>query len=184
MGWEFDWLYALQPILHPMLDKSMVFLSTIGNAGIMWIVLAIICLIMKKTRRCGAQMAVAMLVTFVIGNLILKNAIGRDRPCWIDPTVVLLVRNPTDFSFPSGHSMNGFTAAVTILFYNRRWGIAAVVLAALIAFSRLYHFVHFPTDVFAGIVIGTMVACVTNVLFVWINKRKLNQHEKKNCRIR
>ena len=101
MGWEFDWLYALQQIHHPVLDKIMVFLSTIGNAGIMWIVLAIICLIMKKTRRCGAQMAVAMLVTFVIGNLILKNAIGRDRPCWIDPTVVLLVRNPTDFSFPS-----------------------------------------------------------------------------------
>lgn len=170
MSWEFDWLYALQQIHNPVLDKIMVFLSRVGEAGIVWIALAIVFLIMKKTRRCGAQMAAAMLFTFIIGNLILKNAIGRDRPCWIDPTVVLIVKNPTDFSFPSGHSMNGFTAAVTILFYNRSWGIAAVVLAALIAFSRLYNFVHFPTDVFAGIVIGTLVACVTNALFVRVKK--------------
>lgn len=166
MNWEFDWLYALQQIHNPVLDKIMVALSTIGNAGILWIVLAVILLIMKKTRRCGAQMALAMLLTFIIGNLVLKNMISRDRPCWIDPTVVLLVKNPTDFSFPSGHSMNGFTAAVTILFYDKRWGIAAIILASFVAFSRLYNFVHFPTDVFAGIVIGTVVACLVNLLFM------------------
>lgn len=166
MNWEFDWLYALQQIHNPVLDKIMVALSTIGNAGILWIVLAVILLIMKKTRRCGAQMALAMLLTFIIGNLVLKNMISRDRPCWIDPTVALLVKNPMDFSFPSGHSMNGFTAAVTILFYDKRWGIAAIILASLIAFSRLYNFVHFPTDVFAGVVIGTVVACLVNLLFM------------------
>ena len=166
MNWEFDWLYALQQIHNPVLDKIMVALSTIGNAGILWIVLAVILLIMKKTRRCGTQMALAMLLTFIIGNLVLKNMISRDRPCWIDPTVALLVNNPTDFSFPSGHSMNGFTAAVTILFYNKRWGIAAIILASFVAFSRLYNFVHFPTDVFAGIVIGTVVACLVNLLFM------------------
>ena len=94
MNWEFDWLYALQQIHNPVLDKIMVALSTIGNAGILWIVLAVILLIMKKTRRCGAQMALAMLLTFIIGNLVLKNMISRDRPCWIDPTVALLVKNP------------------------------------------------------------------------------------------
>lgn len=171
MNWEFDWLYALQQIHNPVLDKVMVFLSMIGEAGIVWIILAIVLLIMKRTRRCGAQMAVAMLLAFIIGNLILKNVIARDRPCWIDPTVALLVKNPTDFSFPSGHSMNGFAAAVTILFYNRRWGIVAIVLAALIAFSRLYNFVHFPTDVFIGIVIGSVVACVTNVLFARLKRK-------------
>ena len=166
MNWEFDWLYALQQIHNPVLDKIMVALSTIGNAGILWIVLAVILLIMKKTRRCGAQTALAMLLTFIIGNLVLKNMISRDRPCWIDPTVALLVKNPTDFSSPSGHSMNGFTAAVTILFYDKRWGIAAIILASFVAFSRLYNFVHFPTDVFAGIVIGTVVACLVNLLFM------------------
>ena len=85
MNWEFDWLYALQQIHNPVLDKIMVALSTIGNAGILWIVLAVILLIMKKTRRCGTQMALAMLLTFIIGNLVLKNMISRDRPCWIDP---------------------------------------------------------------------------------------------------
>ena len=166
MNWEFDWLYALQQIHNPVLDKIMVALSTIGNAGILWIVLTVILLIMKKTRRCGAQMALAMLLTFIIGNLVLKNMISRDRPCWIDPTVALLVKNPTDVSFPSGHSMNGFTAAVTILFYDKRWGIAAIILASFVAFSRLYNFVHFPTDVFAGVVIGTVVACLVNLLFM------------------
>lgn len=172
MNWEFDWLYALQQIHNPVLDKIMVALSTIGNAGILWIVLAVILLIMKKTRRCGAQMALAMLLTFIIGNLVLKNMISRDRPCWIDPTVGLLVKNPTDFSFPSGHSMNGFTAAVTILFYDKRWGIAAIILASLVAFSRLYNFVHFPTDVFAGVVIGTVVACLVNLLFMRMRSLK------------
>ena len=62
--------------------------------------------------------------------------------------------------------MNGFTAAVTILFYDKRWGIAAIILASFVAFSRLYNFVHFPTDVFAGIVIGTVVACLVNLLFM------------------
>ena len=166
MNWEFDWLYALQQIHNPVLDKIMVALSTIGNAGILWIVLTVILLIMKKTRRCGAQMALAMLLTFIIGNLVLKNMISRDRPCWIVPTVALRVKNPTDFSFPSGHSMNGFTAAVTILFYDKRWGIAAIILASFVAFSRLYNFVHFPTDVFAGVVIGTVVACLVNLLFM------------------
>ena len=165
MNWEFDWLYALQQIHNPVLDKIMVALSTIGNAGILWIVLTVILLIMKKTRRCGAQMALAMLLTFIIGNLVLKNMISRDRPCWIDPTVALLVKNPTDFSFPSGHSMNGFTASVSILLCDKKLGIAAVILAAAIAFSRLYNFVHFPTDVIAGIVIGIVSALFVNYLF-------------------
>ena len=165
MNWEFDWLYALQQIHNPVLDKIMVALSTIGNAGILWIVLTVILLIMKKTRRCGAQMALAMLLTFIIGNLVLKNMISRDRPCWIDPTVALLVKNPTDFSFPSGHSMNGFTASVSILLCDKKLGIAAVILAAAIAFSRLYNFVHFPTDVIAGIGVGIVSALFVNYLF-------------------
>ena len=120
---------------------------------------------MKKYRKCGLQVAVAMLLTFIVGNLILKNMIHRDRPCWIDPSITLLVKSPSDFSFPSGHSMNGFTASVSILLCDKKLGIAAVILAAAIAFSRLYNFVHFPTDVIAGIVIGIVSALFVNYLF-------------------
>lgn len=165
MSWEFDLLYALQNIHNPVLDKIMIVLSTIGDAGLLWIGVAILLICMKKYRKCGLQVAVAMLLTFIVGNLILKNMIHRDRPCWIDPSITLLVKSPSDFSFPSGHSMNGFTASVSILLCDKKLGIAAVILAAAIAFSRLYNFVHFPTDVIAGIVIGIVSALFVNYLF-------------------
>ena len=165
MSWEFDFLYALQNIHKPILDKIMIVLSTIGDAGLLWIGVAILLICMKKYRKCGLQVAVAMLLTFIVGNLILKNMIHRDRPCWIDPSITLLVKSPSDYSFPSGHSMNGFTASVSILQCDKKLGIPAVILATAIAFSRLYNFVHFPTDVIAGIVIGIVSALFVNYLF-------------------
>ena len=165
MSWEFDWLYALQDIHNPVLDKVMVFVSALGNAGIFWIAVGLLLLITKRYRRGGTQMLVAMAVTFVIGNLILKNLVARERPCWIDREVLLLMASPSDYSFPSGHSMNGFAGSVSLLCIDRRIGIPAVILAAIIAFSRLYLFMHFPTDVFAGIVIGLVIALITNYVF-------------------
>ena len=165
MSWEFDWLYALQDIHNPALDKVMVFVSVLGNAGIFWIAVGLLLLITKRYRRGGAQMLVAMAVTFIIGNLILKNLVARERPCWIDREVLLLMASPSDYSFPSGHSMNGFAGSVSLLCIDRRIGIPAVILAAIIAFSRLYLFMHFPTDVFAGIVIGLVIALITNYVF-------------------
>ena len=170
MSWEFDILYAIQNIHTPILDKIMVALSTLGNAGIFWIVLSVILLIPKKYRKCGFQMMLSMALCYIVGNLILKNLIARDRPCWIHPSVQLLVKSPWDYSFPSGHSMNGFTASVAMLCNDRKIGILAVILAAFIAFSRLYNFVHFPTDVIAGIVIGIVMALLVNYLM----KRKEN----------
>lgn len=165
MAWEFEWLYALQGIHHPILDKIMIVVSTLGNAGILWILIGLLLLIPQKYRRGGVQMLVAMAVTFIIGNLILKNLVARERPCWIDPEVPLLVASPSDYSFPSGHSMNGFAGSVSLLCIDKRLGIPAVILAAVIAFSRLYNFVHFPTDVFVGIAIGLIVALITNYVF-------------------
>ena len=112
MDWEFDILYAIQSIRTPFLDKVMAFLSTIGNAGALWI-----------------------------------------------------VKIPFDSSFPSGHTLNGITAAVTLMFIDKRMGIPAIVLAVLIAFSRMYNFMHFPTDILAGAVLGVVSAVFVNFLF-------------------
>lgn len=158
MDWEFDWLYALQEIHNPVMDKLMVFFSHLGDIGLLWIGLGIICCIPKRTRKCGIQVLLSIAVTFIIGNLILKNLVARERPCWLDPGVALLLESPSDYSFPSGHSMNGFTAAVSILCNNRKAGIVAVIVASVIAFSRLYNFLHFPTDVLFGILLGSVVA--------------------------
>ena len=163
--WEFSLLYALQEIHNPVLDVIMAFVSNLGNAGACWILLSIIFMIPKKTRKIGLEMLVSIAITFIIGNLILKNLAARMRPCQIDTTIALLVEIPRDYSFPSGHSMNGFTAAVALFCNNRKFGIPAILLAALIAFSRLYNFVHFPTDVLFGILLGTAVALLVDLVF-------------------
>ena len=94
-------------------------------------------------------------------NLVLKPMVARDRPFWIDPTVQMLVKAPTDYSFPSGHSGASFAAAVAFVQYHRKWGIAALVVAALIAVSRMYLFIHFPTDVLVGIILGIVSGIVS-----------------------
>ena len=165
MDWEFDILYAIQSIRTPFLDKLMAFLSTIGNAGALWIVIGVVLCVSKKYRRGGMQMLSAELLSFIVGNLIIKNMVDRLRPCQIDETVSLIVKIPFDSSFPSGHTLNGITAAVTLMFIDKRMGIPALVLAVLIAFSRMYNFMHFPTDVLAGAVLGVVSAVFVNYLF-------------------
>lgn len=165
MKWEFDFLDAIYEMHTPILDKIMIFLSTIGEAGAFWILVAVVLLFFKKTRKCGLQMAIAMLLTFIVGNLILKNAIHRPRPCWINEEIELIVRSPKDYSFPSGHTMNGIVASLTIFFNNKKYGIAAIILALLIAFSRLYNYVHFPTDILGGLAIGVICAIIVEYIF-------------------
>ena len=165
MDWEFDILYAIQSIRTPFLDKVMAFLSTIGNAGALWIVIGVVLCISKKYRRGGMQMLSAELLSFIVGNLIIKNMVDRLRPCQIDETVSLIVKIPFDSSFPSGHTLNDITAAVTLMFIDKRMGIPAIVLAVLIAFSRMYNFMHFPTDILAGAVLGVVSAVFVNFLF-------------------
>ena len=94
----------------------------------------------------------------LIGNIFLKNLVARDRPCWIDPTIQLLVASPKDFSFPSGHTCASFASAFAIYkckeVFPKKWRTAAMVLATLIALSRLYVGVHYPTDVLGGLIVG------------------------------
>ena len=174
MAWEFDFLYALQQIRSPILDKVMALLSTLGDMGILWIAIGVLLLFSKKYRCGGWQMLIAMLLTFVVGNLILKNAFDRLRPCQIDETINLIVKIPHDSSFPSGHTMNGITAALTLIFIDKRMGIPAMILAVGIAFSRMYNFMHFPTDVLAGAVIGIVSAVLMNYIFTKLSRNKTN----------
>lgn len=157
---EMSILHAIQNIHNSLLDSIMVFITTLGNAGIIWIVLAVIFLFTKKYRKCGIAMALALLFSVVFGNVILKNLFERPRPSWVDASVALLIKNPKDFSFPSGHSFASFAGATAIYMYHKREGIAALILAALIAFSRLYLFVHYPSDVLLGSLFGVIAAVV------------------------
>ncbi|MBR2503923.1 MAG: phosphatase PAP2 family protein [Oscillospiraceae bacterium] len=158
MKWEFAFLYFLQDLHTPLLDKIMLFFTKIGNIGLPWLAVAVILPFFKKTRPCGIAILLSLLLKEIIGNLALKNLIARERPCWIDPSVPLLISAPSSYSFPSGHTFDGFAASVSLFLYNKKAGIAAIIVAAAIAFSRMYLFVHFPTDVLASVVLGILVA--------------------------
>lgn len=155
---EFEILYFLQTLHSPWLDEAMKGITSLGDKGVFWILTGVILFCLKKTRRLGVCVLLSLGVGLLSGNLLIKNLVERSRPCWIDPSVPLLIPNPRDFSFPSGHTLASFEAAVSIWLFNRKWGGAALILAVLIAFSRLYLFVHFPTDVLAGMVLGTAIA--------------------------
>ena len=166
MEWEFSILYALQEIHNPVLDAIMLFITSLGDDGLFWIAIGVICLVFKKHRKMGLQLLISMLCTFILGNLIIKNLVARPRPCDIDAAVTLLLSRPHGHSFPSGHSINSMVAAVALFLNNKKIGIPAVIIATLIGFSRLYLFVHFPTDVLAGFVIAILVAIGVDQLFI------------------
>lgn len=134
------------------------FITFLGDAGWFWIVLSILLLIPKKTRKAGVTALLALGIGALITNVALKNLVARTRPYEVIDGLALLVGKQSDFSFPSGHSCASFAAAMA--YYkmssqqSKKYGVAALVLAGFIAFSRLYVGVHYPTDVIAGIVIG------------------------------
>lgn len=157
---ELEILHMIQDLHRDWLNPVMVFFTAIGEGGFCWIVVSIVLALMPRTRKCGLTMMAAMAITFLLGNLLLKNLIARPRPCMIDRSVTLLIPFPAEYSFPSGHASNSFTAATVIYAFYHRAGAAAFVLAAVIAFSRMYLFVHYPTDILGGILLGMLDACV------------------------
>ncbi len=164
---EIGFLKALQQAIGcPALDRLFGILTALGESGALWIALAFVLLLIPRTRRAGCSMVIAMALCYLGGNLVLKNLIARPRPFQVDPSIRLAIPPPREYSFPSGHTMNGFAAASALWHERRRAGTLAIALAALIAFTRLYFCVHYPTDILGGIVIG----CASG----WISSRIVN----------
>lgn len=135
------------------------FVSALGNAGAVWLLLAAVLLCVRSTRRAGALMLLALAVTYLVNDVTIKNLVGRPRPFADHPELTLLIPPPGGFSFPSGHSASSFAAAGVLFWEKRRpIGVCAIVLAALIAFSRAFLCVHYPSDVLTGALIGFALA--------------------------
>ncbi|MBQ8526214.1 MAG: phosphatase PAP2 family protein [Clostridia bacterium] len=145
-------------------DIFMKAVTALGDHGILYIALTLILLFIGKTRKTGIRLAAAMIISFVLCNLILKNAVGRIRP-YAAADFQIIISPLSDFSFPSGHTLFAFAFASVIFSDYRRWGIASFIIAALIGFSRLYLYVHYPTDVIAGAILGGIIGVVTNIIF-------------------
>ena len=139
------------------LDMLMPAVSRLSDHGEVWILLAAALLLRKAHRRQGLAVAFALVLDLLSCNLFLKPLVGRVRPCYVNTAVELLAAVPADASFPSGHTAASF-AAVFALYYSGSplWKPAAA-LASVIAFSRLYLYVHWPTDILGGILLGWLV---------------------------
>lgn len=177
---EFQILDWIQSIRTPFLDVVMQFFTTLGNAGIIWIVLTAGLLLYPKTRKYGVAVALALCVDALVCNGILKNLFCRIRPCDVRQTVALLISRPHDFSFPSGHTAASF-AVVSALFFegDRKWCKWLLPLAVVIAFSRLYLYVHYPTDVLGGVLVGIAAGYSGFLLEKVIMKRIALSKEKR-----
>ena len=166
---EINILYWIREHLTcPFLDGILPPISALSAHGEIWILLALVLMAIPKTRRVGVTVGVTLILCLCIGNLTLKPLIARVRPYdMVD--VPLLVEKLSDFSFPSGHTLASVGAATVLTLYHRRWGAAALTLAAVIAFSRLYLFVHYPTDVVAGALLGVALAFLARYIVcrVW-----------------
>lgn len=159
----------------------MCFITKLGDAGIIWIGLAVILLLLPKTRKTGLVMMAALCIDLIVCNGILKNLFARLRPCDVNTQIQLLIARPDDFSFPSGHTAASFTAVAALYFSGERklWK-PAFILACLIAFSRLYLYVHYPTDILGGIFVGLVAGYGGNVIIQqWIEWKKRHHDPKK-----
>ncbi len=143
------------------LDWFFTWFTKLGNGGYLWIAAGIILLFFKKYRSGGLNTLTSLLIGHLVGNMCLKHIVCRARPCW-DVAVDMLIHIPTSYSFPSGHTLSSFVAAVCIYKTDKRLGYVAIPVAALMGFSRMYHYVHFTTDVLAGALIGTLIALLTS----------------------
>lgn len=163
-------LQIQQHLRTDMLTPFMKIVTFLGNGGWFWILCAVVLLAVLKTRKTGYAAVLSLIFGVIVTNLLLKNIVARPRPFAEIEALIPLIAKPTDFSFPSGHTTASFAVALVMLrMLPKKIGIPAVVLAALVAFSRLYLGVHYPTDVLAGFV----VALVGSSLAVWGVRTKL-----------
>ena len=166
--------YIRNPILTPFFKV----ITTLGNGGAIWILLTLMMLILPKTRKVGCMMAAALTGTLLINNILLKNLIARTRPYEVIEGLTYLVSKPTDYSFPSGHAGSSFvTAWVMFRQLPKRYGVPALILAILIALSRLYVGVHYPSDVLIGVIDGIAIGMAAEAIVEWIIQRRKNHEE-------
>lgn len=172
-----DWIQA--HLRCGFMDVLMTMITTLGNTGMIWIAFGVVLLFFKKYRPWGLTLLIGLAIGSILGNEIIKHIVCRPRPCHLNEAVELLIKRPSSYSFPSGHTCSSFIGAITLTWANKKFAYFAFPLAALIAFSRMYHYVHFPTDILGGIALACLVAIPTclflkpqfDKLLGWISKK-------------
>lgn len=152
-------LWIQDNLRSELLSPLMIFVTSLGNGGVIWIVAALAMIRVPQYRKGGYMVIAVLIVSLLINNLMIKNMVDRPRP-WVNiDRLDILIKKPRDFSFPSGHTASSFASAIIINRTVQGWmGIAALVLAIGIGVSRMYIGVHYPSDVLAGMISGILIA--------------------------
>lgn len=155
-------LWLQDSVRNDVLNSIFIFITTLGNGGMIWIAMGLGLMIPKKTRKIGIFVLISLLGSLLINNMLLKNVVARTRPYDAIAGLTSLVGPQSDYSFPSGHTASSFAAAIVLLKgLPKKYGVPAVILACLIGFSRLYVGVHYPTDVICGAISGIAIALIS-----------------------
>lgn len=168
-----DWIQA--NLRCELLDAVLPLVSGLCSHGEIWILLALVLLAIRQTRRQGTAVACGLVLDLIACNLLLKPLFGRIRPFSFNPAVTLLVRPPLDASFPSGHTAASFAAVFALKASGNPLWKPALGLAVLIAFSRLYLYVHWPSDVLGGALLGASIG--------WMGARLAAVIDTRRCRL-
>ncbi len=178
MSFDLPFSLYLQSISNPFLDKLFIFFTSLGNAGIFWILFILALLCFRKTRYIGVICLLVIVIDYLTVEVI-KHLVERLRP-FQDYTLELLIKAPKGYSFPSAHASIAFSIATTFFLLGKekplnliRWIILGI--AILIAFSRIYLFVHYLSDVLVGAVLGILIGFI----LVYITNKYQNQIKEK-----
>lgn len=153
-------------IRNTILDKTMEFVSMLGNGGILWIGFAFSFILMGgEKRKIGLLMIASLAVEASVCNIVIKPTVGRMRP-FDAHDMEIIINKPLDYSFPSGHTAAAYAAAYSLYISDKRKGSKMLYAAALMGFSRIYLLVHYPTDVIAGALLGILSAIFVNKLYL------------------
>lgn len=172
-------LYIQENIRSNNLDVFFSNFTKLGNGGILWIGISLMCIIFKKTRKLGLMISLSLLFGFIITNLTLKNFIARTRPFYTIQDLYALIPYPKDYSFPSGHTTSSFAVCTTLfIMLKKRYSFIFLIFATLMGFSRLYVGVHYPTDVLCGLIIGVLCAISSYYIIKWIYLKKSTDLQK------
>ena len=178
-SWDVSVLYWIQETLRiDVLNPVIVFLTKLGNGGFFWLALSLVLLIPKRTRKAGLVSLISMVVCYIIVNLGIKPAVARLRPYDAYPFLHPIVPPQKEYSFPSGHTVNGFACSTILvrMLPKKAW-LPLVILAAVIALTRLYVGVHYPSDVIAGFLIALALSQIVWILYTNILRRSKKKKE-------